>query len=209
VLPRSKPVSAGPEQTDSDRVAADGRSYTGIFRGKVLGPLALAFLLALLIAGSGLALTFVLPGQWGTITAILAITTLGIGASFIPRIRHIRMTHQLGQYFVLVFCMAIGMMSDVVALVTAVPAMLGFASIAIFGSLLLHVAGAAIFRIDTDTVIITSVAGIYSPPFVPMVASALKNRDVLVPGIITGIIGWVLGTYLGIGLSFVLPRIFG
>ena len=101
------------------------------------------------------------------------------------------------------------MMSDVVALVTATPAMLGFVGIAIFGSLLLHVAAAAIFRIDADTVIITSVAGIYSPPFVPMVCSALKNRDVLVPGIITGIIGWVLGTYLGIGLSFVLPRVFG
>jgi uncharacterized membrane protein len=209
VLPRSKPVAAGPEQTDSDRVAADGRSYTGIFRRRVLLPLLAAFALAVMIAGAGLVLTFVLPGQWGTITAILAITTLGIGASFIPRVRCIPMTHQLGQYFVLVFCMAIGMMSDVVALVTAVPAVLGFVGIAIFGSLLLHVAGSAIFRIDTDTVIITSVAGIYSPPFIPMVCSALKNRDVLVPGIITGIIGWVLGTYLGIGLSFVLPRIFG
>ncbi len=150
-----------------------------------------------------------MPGQWGTILAIIAITTLGIGASFIPRVRNIRMTSQLGQFFVLVFCIAIGMMADIVSLVTATPAVLGFVGVAIFGSLLLHVAGAAIFRIDTDTVIITSVAGICSPPFVPMVASALKNRDVLVPGIVTGIIGWVLGTYLGIGLSFLLPRIWG
>jgi uncharacterized membrane protein len=209
VLPKSKPTAAGPAETDSDRVAADGRSYTGMFRRPVILPLLAAFGLAVLIAGAGLALTFFFPGQWGTITAILAISTLGIGASFIPRVRAITMTHQLGQYFIFVFCIAIGMMSDVVALVTAVPAVLGFAGVAIFGSLLIHVAGAAIFRIDTDTVIITSVAGICSPPFVPMVASALKNRDVLVPGIITGIIGWVFGTYLGIGLSFLLPRIWG
>ncbi len=209
VLPKSKPLAAGPEESAADRVAADGRSYTGLFRRPVLLPLLVAFGLAVLIAGAGLVLTQVVPGQWGTITAILAITTLGIGASFVPRIRSIPMTHQLGQYFILVFCLSIGMMSDVMALVTAVPAMLGFVGVAIFGSLLLHVAGAAIFRIDTDTVIITSVAGIYSPPFVPMVASALKNRDVLVPGIITGIIGWVLGTYLGIGLSFLLPRLWG
>jgi uncharacterized membrane protein len=76
--------------------------------------------------------------------------------------------------------------------------------LAIFGSLILHVAGSAIFRIDTDTVIITSVAGICSPPFVPMVASALKNRDVILPGVVTGIIGWVIGTYLGIGISTIL-----
>jgi uncharacterized membrane protein len=209
ILPKSKPVAAGPEQTDADRVAADGRSYTGLFSRPVRWRLLAALVLAVVMAGIGLALTFVVPGQWGTITAILAITTLGIGASFIPRVRSIPKTHQLGQYFILVFCLAIGMMSDVVALFTTVPAMLGFVGVAIFGSLLLHVLGAAIFRIDTDTVIITSVAGIFSPPFVPMVASSLKNRDVLVPGIITGIIGWVLGTYLGIGLSRLLPLIWG
>jgi uncharacterized membrane protein len=209
VLPKSKHLAAGPEESAADRIAADGRSYTGIFRRPVLLPLLAAFGFAVVIAGAGLALTEVVPGQWGTILAILAITTLGIGASFIPRVRRIPMTNQLGQYFVLVFCIAIGMMADIVSLVTATPAMLGFVGLAIFGSLILHVAGSAIFRIDTDTVIITSVAGICSPPFVPMVSSALRNRDVLVPGIVTGIIGWVLGTYLGIGLSFVLPRLFG
>ena len=209
VLPKSKPVTGGPQQSDSDRIAADGRSYAGVFRRPVLLPLLAAFGLAVLIAGAGLVLTEVVTGQWGTILAILAITTLGIGASFIPSVRRIQKTNQLGQYFVLVFCIAIGMMADIVSLVTAAPAMLAFVGLAIFGSLVLHVAGAAIFRIDTDTVIITSVAGICSPPFVPMVSSALKNRDVLVPGIVTGIIGWVLGTYLGIGISFLLPRIFG
>ncbi len=209
VLPKPKLAAAGPEQAASDRVAADGRSYTGLFSRRVFPSLLAALALAVLIAGIGLALTFVVPGQWGTIGAILAITTLGIGASFVPRVRAIPMTHQLGQYFILVFCLAIGMMSDVVVLFTSVPAMLGFVAVAIFGSLTLHIAFAALFRIDTDTVIITSVAGIFSPPFVPMVSSSLKNRDVLVPGIITGIIGWVFGTYLGIGLSFLLPKIWG
>ena len=209
ILPKSKPLSAGPEQTDADRVAADGKLYKGLFSRPVRWRLLGAFAMAVIIAGIGLALTFIVPGQWGTIVAILGITTLGIGASFIPRVRAIPKTHQLGQYFILVFCLAIGMMSDVVALFTTVPAVFGCVAVAIFGSLLLHVLGASLFRIDTDTVIITSVAGIFSPPFVPMVASSLKNRDVLVPGIITGIIGWVLGTYLGTGLSFFLPKIWG
>lgn len=209
VLPRSKLQPSSPAQTEADRTAADGRSYRGILGRGVFGRLLAALGLAVLVAGAGLALTQLVPGQWGTIAAILAITTLGIGLSFIPRVRTIPKTHQLGQYFVLVFCLAIGMLSDVVKLVTAVPAMLGFVGVAVFGSLLLHILGSAIFGIDVDTVIITSVAGIYSPPFVPMVASALKDREVLVPGIIAGIIGWVLGTYLGIGLSLALPRIFG
>jgi uncharacterized membrane protein len=209
VLPRAKPHAGGLEPTDSDRLAADSRSYAGIFRRKAFLPLLGAFGLAVLIAGTGLLLTQVVRGQWGAILAILAVTTLGIGASFVPRVRRIPMTSQLGQYFVFVFCIAIGIMADIVGLVSAAPAMLAFVCLVIFGSLVLHVAGAAIVRIDTDTVIITSAAGICSPPFVPMVSSALRNRNVLVPGIVTGIIGWVLGTYLGIGLSFVLPRLFG
>ena len=68
----------------------------------------------------------------------------------------------------------------------------------------LHTALAALFRIDADTVIITSVAGICSPPLVPMVATALKNKEIVLSGVITGIIGWVVGTYLGITLSYLL-----
>jgi uncharacterized membrane protein len=61
-----------------------------------------------------------------------------------------------------------------------------------------------IFRIDADTVIITSTAMIYSPPFVPVVAAALKNRDVIISGLTTGIIGYVIGNYLGIFTGFLL-----
>jgi uncharacterized membrane protein len=82
--------------------------------------------------------------------------------------------------------------------------MLVYVTFTIFACLLLHVALAKIFKIDADTVIITSVAGICSPPLVPMVASALKNKEVIVSGVITGIIGWVVGTYLGITVAYIL-----
>jgi len=68
----------------------------------------------------------------------------------------------------------------------------------------LHAALARIFKIDADTVIITSVAGICSPPLVPMVAASLKNREIVLSGVMTGIIGWVVGTYLGIAIAYIL-----
>jgi uncharacterized membrane protein len=128
-------------------------------------------------------------------------------ASFIRPLRRIRQTHQLGQYFILVFCLVIGSTADIMKLVAAAPSVIGYVAVTVFGSLALHVALAAIFRIDRDTVIITSVAGVFSPPFVPMVAAALKNRDVILPGVVTGIIGWVVGTYLGIGISTILSAV--
>jgi len=44
---------------------------------------------------------------------------------------------------------------------------------------------------------ITSTALICSPPFVPVVSGALNNREILVPGITIGIIGYAVGNYLG------------
>ena len=85
--------------------------------------------------------------------------------------------------------------------------MLVYVTFTIFVCLLLHVALRAIFKIDADTVIITSVAGICSPPLVPMVAAALKNREIVITGVVTGIIGWVEGTYLGIGIAYILHNL--
>jgi uncharacterized membrane protein len=186
---------------------ADYGSYKGIFSREILPPLLAAFAVALLIAAAGASLTLLLPGTWGTVAAILAITTLGIAASFIKPLRAVKKTYQLGNYFILVFCLAIGSMADLGKLATAMPAVIGYVTLAVFGSMALHIALCALARVDTDTMIITSVAGICSPPFVPMVATALKNKEIILAGIVTGIVGWVIGTYIGVGLSYLLSGI--
>jgi len=65
-------------------------------------------------------------------------------------------------------------------------------------SLLLHLLLSKIFKIDADTMIITSTALICSPPFVPVVAGALNNRSIIISGLTVGIVGYAIGNYLGI-----------
>jgi uncharacterized membrane protein len=50
----------------------------------------------------------------------------------------------------------------------------------------------------------TSTALSNSPPFVPVVAAALKNREVMIPGMIIGVIGYAIGNYLGIFIAYLL-----
>ena len=59
---------------------------------------------------------------------------------------------------------------------------------------------AKLFRIDGDTVLVSSIALINSPPFVPLVAAALNNKDVVLTGISIGLLGYAVGNYLGIGI---------
>ena len=75
---------------------------------------------------------------------------------------------------------------------------LGYITLIVFGSLLLHMLFAKLLKIDADTMVITSVTYINSPPFVPMIAAAMKNRNVLLPGLTIGIVGYAIGNYLGL-----------
>jgi len=68
----------------------------------------------------------------------------------------------------------------------------------------IHLLFSALFHIDVDTHIITSTAFIFSPPFVPVVAAALRNKEIIVSGILTGVTGWVIGNYLGVALAYAL-----
>ncbi len=179
-------------------------SYQGIFSRQVFPALLGAFGLALLIFIIGGSSFLVFNEDTAFVVAILVICTLGIVFSFIPAVRNIKMTYQAGNYFILIFSLVVSSMADMSKLVTTAPIMLVYVTFTIFVCLLLHVLLARIFKIDTDTVIITSVAGICSPPLVPMVASALKNREVVITGVVTGIIGWVIGTYLGIAVAYIL-----
>jgi uncharacterized membrane protein len=79
-----------------------------------------------------------------------------------------------------------------------------FISWCYFGSLFLHILLARIFHIDADNFLITATAFIFSPPFVPLVANALKNKDVIVTGIAGGVIGYMLGNYFGTTLAYFL-----
>lgn len=187
--------------------ATDFDSYAGIFSPAVRKPLSAAFALAIGIFALGVGATFFVPKDLAMLAAVLTVSTLGIAFSFLPAVRKIPKTFQLGQYLILIFCLVVSSLADIQKLFQSAPAVFALVAFVYFMSVALHSLLSALARIDADTVIITSVAALYSPPFVPMVASALKNKEVVVSGVITGIIGWVTGTYLGIAVAYLLRMI--
>ena len=82
-----------------------------------------------------------------------------------------------------------------------------YVTFAIFGSMVLQIVFAKIFKLDGDTVLVSSVALINSPPFVPLVAASLGNRNVILTGIGIGLMGYAIGNYLGIGIYKLLVNI--
>lgn len=195
----------GNKSFDNDKDTFDGIDpYWGIFRKDIFWPVLGAVGLSILIAAVSIGLSFLIDGGISMLIIILSITTLSIGISLIPRVNKIEKTFETGMYFILIFSLAVASMADISKFAGAAPGLFFYVALVIFGSLLLHLGLSKIFGIDTDTMIITSTALICSPPFVPVVAGALKNKDIIISGLTVGIIGYAIGNYLGISIAFLL-----
>jgi uncharacterized membrane protein len=182
----------------------DFDDYSEIFKKSTLLPLLGAFGLSLVIVGVSYALSMLLPETFSTAAIILFITTFGIAFSFVPKIKQIKKTFQTGMYIILVFCLVVSSMADLTKLVNISFSLFWYVGLAMFGSHILHVFIAKFFKIDADTVIISGSALICSPPFVPVIAAALKNKEIILTGLTVGIAGYAVGNYLGVMIAFIL-----
>lgn len=157
--------------------------------------LGIGYALLIVVLGAGLGLS--VPESMLMVVTILTITTLAILASTVNAINKIPLTFETGMYFILIFSVVVASMADIRALTEFNPELLGYISLAVFGSLSLHLLLSRIFKIDADTTMITSVSFICSPPFVPVIAGALGNKNIIISGITIGIVGYAIGNYLG------------
>ena len=136
---------------------------------------------------------------------ILLLTTLAIAASFLPPMRRQQHSFDIGLYCVYVFCLAIATACDIrqMDIAGSLP-ILYYLGFIILGSLVLQILFAKMLKIDGDSVMVCSVALINSPPFVPLAAALLDNKDIVILGITIGLLGYMLGNYLGIGIYHLL-----
>lgn len=182
-------------------------SYKGMFEGKTFGKLMLAFLLSAAILGVSYGVSMLFKPDSRTAITILLITTLSILCSFIKPVRNIKMTTNLGMYIIYIFCFTVATSADIRKLIHIDVTIIVYVTVAIYGTLILHALLSKIFKIDFDTMAVTSVSAICSPPFVPAVANSLKNNAALISGITTGIIGYAIGNYLGVAIYWLYSRL--
>lgn len=184
---------------------AEENPYRGLFTKAGLKDAGFLLGLTVIIVGISAGLGLLAGDGSFMVVLILMLTTLGIAASFIPGVRSKKYGYDIGMYLIYIFCIVVASMADLSKLDLASGAnMLAYLTLVIFGALILQVIFAVIFRIDSDTMVISSVAFICSPPFVPMMAAAMKNKRVLVSGLSIGIVGYAAGNYLGFLISRLL-----
>lgn len=199
-FPKEKVAPSG----DVEMKNHDNELFYGLFRRSNLRTLAQALLLTVIIIAVGAGIALLCPKRMFQTVFILAISTLAIIASTFKRVRTMERTFEAGTYLILVFSIAVASQVTTGTLGNIDPHIFLFITIATLGSLLMHVLLSALFRIDTDTTLATSISLICSPPFVPVVAGAVKNKTIIGPGIAVGLFGYAVGTYVGFLLAQLL-----
>ena len=192
-------------RTDEEEVETnDVENYQGMFEKKnfwgMMKGLGLSFVF--LAIGAGLAL--LITGILNELVVILTITTLAIIASFFKKVRELPKTFELGMFFILIFSVIVASMFDINSVRGESLYIGGFVGWIMIMSVAIHLLLCRIAKVSGDLFCVSQVGLLCSPPFVPPVAGAMKNKKVLISGIVVGLVGYACGTYLGTIIAWVL-----
>ena len=192
-------------RVDDNVESKDVENYRGMFDRKNVGGMfaGLGLSICFLAIGAGLALW--LTGKLNELVIILTITTLAIIASFFKKVRELPKTFELGMFFILIFSVIVASLFDIHS-VNGGSLMIGmFVAWVMVIAALLHLLFCRIAHVSGDLFCVSQIALLCSPPFVPPVVGAMQNKKVLISGIVIGLVGYAIGTYLGVAVAFILP----
>lgn len=192
---------------DENIETADVENYQGMLEKKNFWGMLKGLGLSVVFLAIGAGLALLITGTLNELVVILTITTLAIIASFFKKVRELPKTFELGMFFILVFSVIVASMFDINSVNGGSLYIGGFVLWIMVMSMLLHLIFCRVAKVSGDLFCVSQVALLCSPPFVPPIVGAMKNKKVLISGIVVGLVGYAAGTYLGALLAWILGGI--
>ena len=203
ILPYKDVTKKG--RTDEEVATKDVENYAGMFKKSNVGGMFIGLGLSILFLAIGAGLALLLTGTLNELIVILTITTLAIIASFFKKVRELPKTFELGMFFILIFSVIVASLFDIHS-VNGGSLMIGlFVLWVMVIAAGLHLLFCRIAHVSGDLFCVSQIALLCSPPFVPPVVGAMQNKKVLISGIVIGLVGYAVGTYLGVAIALLLP----
>mgnify|MGYP002626431296 FL=1 len=203
ILPYNDVTRRG--RTDEEVASKDVENYEGMFAKENVWGMFAGLGLSVLFLAIGAGLALLITGTLNELVVILTITTLSIIASFFKKVRELPKTFELGMFFILIFSVIVASLFDIHS-VNGGSLMIGlFVAWIMIIAAGLHLLFCRIAHVSGDLFCVSQIALLCSPPFVPPVVGAMQNKKVLISGIVIGLVGYAIGTYLGVLIAFILP----
>lgn len=204
LLPYSNKTQIKSEEKDVTTIDCGEENYANMLNKNIFPKTMFAFLLSIVFLLIGVCLSIYLTGKLSELIIIMTVTTLAIVASCSKKIRNLPKTFELGMLLILIFSIVVASQFDITALNTSAFTLLCFILFIMLTAVVLHILFCRFVKIDGDLFTVSNIALLCSPPFVPPVVGAMGNKKVLISGIVIGLVGYAVGTYLGVALSYLL-----
>ncbi len=161
----------------------------------LLAALALAFTLAAI--GKLIADLLGMPDY-----SILVITLLAliVATVFPQQINKLSGHREAGNVMMFIFLASLGAGADIWKLVEIAPVLFLFATVIIIVHLVILFAVGKFLKLDLAELAMASAVCIGGPSSAPALASAKGWRDLLIPGLLLGSLGYAVGSFIGVGV---------
>ena len=152
---------------------------------------------AALIPTSNFVLSLI-NGLLGNQYLIITTLTMLIATFFPKQVGGIAGAQEIGTYLIHIFFAVIGVPASIYMIVTKAPLLLLFCAIIVFVNMLFSFVFGKLLKFSLEEIIISSNANIGGPTTAAAMAIAKNWNALIVPAILVGTLGYVLGNYYGI-----------
>lgn len=168
-------------------------------------PLSTLDLANLLAVGFGLVVLSEWMGDFvPSIPAVVWLTTFALGVGHLSFFRSERGAMQLGNLALHFFFVIIGIHSRISEILAVGVEVFYFTLVVVGVHGLVIFGGGRLLRMDVGTLAVASQAAVGGPSSALAVAVSREWRGLILPGVIVGLLGYALGTYLGLSVAFLV-----
>lgn len=171
--------------------------------------IAVSLFIAALIAGLGSMIAPPLQNllQTDLNLSLLLITIFAVvAANVFPKslVALEKTSFSLGMWMMYVFLAVIGAATNLEQIFTIGPSVLLFYITIMLFHFVFLVSLAKIFKLDVYEVVVSSAANIMGPSVAAPMAASMGRKKLVTPGILVGILGYVIGTFIGVSIAMYL-----
>lgn len=145
-----------------------------------------------------------LGGLLGNKYLIITTLTMMIASIFPKQVGSIRGSNEIGTFLIYLFFAVIGAPASILLIFKEAPLLLVFAFIILLVNLVWSLFFGKLFKFDLEEIIIASNANVGGPTTAAAMAVSKGWTVLIVPSILVGTLGYVIGNYYGIFTGIVL-----
>ena len=143
-------------------------------------------------------------GFFGNKYLLITTFTMLIASFFPKQMSSVKGAQEIGTFLIYLFFAVIGAPASIPMIIRESPLLLVLALIVVATNMIVSLILGKIFKFSIEEIIIASNANVGGPTTAAAMAVSKGWTELIIPGLLTGTLGYVLGNYLGIFVGMLL-----